>query len=773
MHTIDHHIERDHFVWALGSICQLNRVPFDANLLLQQFAPPYDLAGLIRAAQALGFKTGLQAVKAAMLTKQPLPCLALLRPAIQDSVTDDARIEPVFADAINGNQSDDANEGIALPAPSSPPSFTLALIIKADAEKVLFFEPGNQQPSVLSVADFQSRFTGQVLLFKNQINVTEADSDEDAVDSSSSPRPFGFKWFVPELLKHKAIWRDVLLASLVIQLMALATPLFTQTIIDKVVVHHTLSTLVVIGSALVVFMLFTAGLTWVRQYLVIHTGNRVDAVLGSQVFEHLFKLPTRYYEHRPTGVVVARIHGVETIREFISGAAVTLLLDLPFLVIFLAIMFYYSVPLTLVALGILSLIVALSLLVAPLFRDRLNQQFMLGARNQAFLTEYVSGMETVKSLQMEPQLTSKFGDMLAGYLAAGFKTKQLGNTYNVIANTLEQIMTLTILCVGAWLVMTRHDFSIGMLVAFQMFASRLSQPLLHLVGLWQQFQQADIAVKRLADVMNAPAEPYSIIPAREQGGPGLLQVSHLAFRYGDNLPFLYKDLNLSLKPGACVALMGPSGSGKSTLAKLMQGFYQPSDGQITIDGRDIRYLSANELRQHFGVVPQETILFSGTLYDNLILANPHATFEQVVQACKMAEIHEVIEKLPKGYQTEVGERGVGLSGGQKQRIAIARALLKRPKILIFDEATSNLDQSTAEHFAKTINAIKGQVTMLFITHQLPKGLQVDEVVKITPESQNNIPSNQHGKQQPSGEDKHFGVVAGGHAVAYEQELEGI
>ena len=266
-----------------------------------------------------------------------------------------------------------------------------------------------------------------------------------------------------------------------------------------------------------------------------------------------------------------------------------------------------------------------------LFRS-LNQQFMLGARNQAFLTEYVSGMETVKSLQMEPQLTSKFGDMLAGYLAAGFKTKQLGNTYNVIANTLEQIMTLTILCVGAWLVMTRNDFSIGMLVAFQMFASRLSQPLLHLVSLWQQFLQADIAVKRLADVMNAPAEPYSLIPTREQGGPGLLQVSHLAFRYGDNLPFLYKDLNLSLKPGACVALMGPSGSGKSTLAKLMQGFYQPSDGQITIDGRDIRYLSANELRQHFGVVPQETILFSGTLYENLILANPHATFEQVVQA---------------------------------------------------------------------------------------------------------------------------------------------
>ena len=491
MHTVDHIIEGDHFVWALGSLCQLNRVPFDPNLLLQQFAPPYDLAGLISAAQALGFKTGQQNVKVAALTKQPLPCLALLKPIVPtDKRVDESaslqRIEPVFikADDVSADKSAKLSELAGnQKAPAEPvPTIALALIIKADAEKVLCFEPSQQQPSVLPIADFAARFTGQVILVKSQPKV--AGNDADAADEAAKVRTFGFKWFVPELLKHKTIWRDVLLASLVIQLMALATPLFTQTIIDKVVVHHTLSTLVVIGSALIVFMLFTAAMTWVRQYLVIHTGNRVDAVLGSQVFEHLFKLPTRYYEHRPTGVVVARIHGVETIREFISGTAVTLLLDLPFLVIFLGIMFYYSVPLTFVALSILGLIVALSLLVAPLFRERLNQQFMLGARNQAFLTEYVSGMETVKSLQMEPQLTSKFGDMLAGYLAAGFKTKRLGNTYNVIANTLEQIMTLTILCVGTWLVMTRNDFSVGMLVAFQMFASRLSQPLLHGACQW-------------------------------------------------------------------------------------------------------------------------------------------------------------------------------------------------------------------------------------------------------------------------------------------------
>jgi subfamily B ATP-binding cassette protein HlyB/CyaB len=308
--------------------------------------------------------------------------------------------------------------------------------------------------------------------------------------------------------------------------------------------------------------------------------------------------------------------------------------------------------------------------------------------------------------------------------------RQLANSYNVIAGGLEQTLSLLILVAGAYMVMTSSDFTIGMLVAFQMFASRLSQPMLRLVGLWQQFQQANLSVQRLGDIMNAPPEPYSVLPSRLREGKGQIDIEHLSFRYGENLPFLYQDFNFSVKPGQVVAVMGPSGSGKSTLAKLLQGFYQPAGGTIKIDGNDIRYLSANELRHYFGVVPQETVLFSGTLYDNLLMANPHATFDQVVRACRMAEIHDFIEALPQGYQTEIGERGVGLSGGQKQRLAIARALLKQPKILVFDEATSSLDSATAEHFAATINQLRGKVTMLFITHALPRNLQVDEVVKI-------------------------------------------
>jgi ATP-binding cassette, subfamily B, bacterial HlyB/CyaB len=426
------------------------------------------------------------------------------------------------------------------------------------------------------------------------------------------------------------------------------------------------------------------------------------------------------------------MHGVETIREFVSGAAVSLVLDLPFLVVFLAIMLWYSWALTLATLAILATIVAISVAIVPAIRARLNHQFLLGARNQAFLTEYVSGIETVKSLQMEPQLKARYGDYLSSYLTAGFNTRQLSNTYNVLANTLEQLLTLLILVIGAWMVMGHDGFTIGMLVAFQMFAARLAQPMLRLVGLWQEFQQAAIAVKRLGDVMNAPAEPYSVLPARSSADLVEIELSDLSFRYAENLPYLYQRLNLRIRPGATIALMGPSGSGKSTLAKLLQGFYLPTDGQVRLSGRDARNLAANELRAYFGVVPQETVLFSGSIYDNLILANPHASFQQVVKACRMAEIHDVIERLPDGYQTTIGEHGIGLSGGQRQRLAIARALLKRPRVLIFDEATSNLDGETAEQFARTVNQLRGRVTMLFIAHQLPRALQVDEIVRLGP-----------------------------------------
>ncbi len=686
------------FLWASGTLCSLNRIPFDPHLISRQFPPPYHLASLLQALHALGLRASLQKIALRKLPADIFPCLAVLKASLTE---------------IN-----------------AVPANRLALILKSDGERLLVAEPGQQAPQPVGLEAFSHRHTGYILLAKKQA--------ESIDDPDTEPRAFGFRWFIPELLKYRNIWKEILLASFAIQLVGLAVPVCTQIVIDKVVVHHTVSTLVVIGIALFVFLIFNAAMGWVRQYLVLHTGNRIDATLGHKVFSHLLDLPLRYYQNRSTGVVVARVHGVETIREFLAGGLVTLLLDFPFLVVFLAIMFWYSWQLTLIALASLTLISILSFAITPIIRQRLNQQFMVGARNQAFLTEYISGMETVKALQMEPQLKSRFGDYLSEYLGAGFRSRNLSNTYNTAANAIDQAQTLAILCTGAWLVMHDSNFTVGMLVAFQMFSGRLSGPVLRLVGLWQEFQQADIAVKRLGDVMNAPTERASITPARANGNTqARIDVDGISFRYSDEHPWLYRDLSFQIQPGHCVVLMGPSGSGKSTLAKLLLGFHQPQEGSIKLDGRDIRHLASNELRAHFGVVPQETILFSGTIYDNLILANPHASFEQVTHACQLAEIHDAIEKLPQGYQTEIGEHGAGLSGGQKQRIAIARALLKQPKLLIFDEATSSLDSQTAEHFARTINKLKGQVGMLFITHQLPKGLMVDQAVLLGKEAAGN------------------------------------
>jgi subfamily B ATP-binding cassette protein HlyB/CyaB len=710
------HVDTQAALWLLASLAGFYRQPFDAELVIKRFAPPFDLPTLIEALEALGLKAGLAHwpdVRSSGLTALPLPAVALLTTPAPE--------------ATSRHCGEDES---ATAQPPAHPPLTPALIVQHGDDTLAWVKPGQSAPQTVAL-DAARTQAAPVLLLVAQAEPPISESLSKTESPETQKKPFGFSWFVPELLRHKRIWRDVLLASLAIQLVGLATPLFTQVIIDKVIAHHSESTLIVLGIALVVFMLFTSGMSWLRQYLVLHTGSRIDAVLGEKVLKHLLHLPLPYFEARPTGTLVARLHGVEQLREFISGAAVSLVLDLPFLLIFLAVMFAYSWQLTLIALGIMALIVTASLFMVPVFRERLDKQFLLGARNQAFLTEYLAGMATVKSLQLEPDVGKRYGTYLAQYLSAGFATKQVGNTYNVVANGLEQVMTLSILIVGAWLVMQPEaGMTVGMLVAFQMFASRMSQPLLRLVGLWQEFQQASISVKRLGDILDMPQEPFTLTPQRAAGGEGRIDIRDVGFRYSEQHPWRYRNLSLAIPTGKLTVLMGPSGCGKSTLAKLMQGFYWPQEGQVTLDGRDIRQLAANELRATFGVVPQETVLFAGSVYDNLVMAHPHASFEDVIAACKAAEIHEVIEKLPQGYQTEIGERGTGLSGGQRQRIAIARALLKRPKVLIFDEAISNLDQQTAEHFAQTINRLKGKVTMIFITHQVPKGLQVDEVVNM-------------------------------------------
>jgi len=710
--VFDSRIAHADLAWLLGSLCQIHRIPWSPALGLQQYAPPYAISSLIEAAGRFGLRLGQSHVRRLQDGNIHFPVIAFrsnVALGMSNPSNDSAEIRPI-------------------------------LIAKGDAKRILYFEAGSNEPKTATIEDLVTGTLDTMIL----LVAREESHAQESVGNSSAPSTasaeisshFGLGWFAKAMLKHRRVWRDVLAASMAIQIAGLVTPIFTQIIIDKVVVHQTLSTLAVIALGMVLFIAFSASMTWLRQYLVLHTGCRVDAVLGSEVFRHMLGLPLSYFERRPTGTLVARLHAVETIREFISGAAVALVLDLPFLIFFLVVMFVYSWQLTLVVVASLVLITAASFLVTPLLRSRLNKQFLLGARNQAFATEYISGIETVKSLQMEPHLHRRYDDYLAAYLSAGFSTRQVTNTYNVVVNVLEQGLTVALLCAGALLVMQGDGFTIGMLVAFQMFAGRMSQPMLRLASLWHDFQQANIAMRRLGDVMDAQTESVSAIPTRvtdaaSDGNPiGRVDIEKLHFRYRENMPWLYENLSCVLSPGRLTLLSGPSGAGKSTLAKLLLGFYPPALGSIRIDGRDIRHFAANELRQCFGVVPQETTLFSGTVYDNLIAANPLADFSGVVHACRIAEIHDVIEKLPQGYQTHLGEHGVGLSGGQKQRIAIARAVLKRAQILVFDEATASLDDATAERFAQTVNLLRGSVTILFIAHCAPRNLQVDEVLTL-------------------------------------------
>jgi subfamily B ATP-binding cassette protein HlyB/CyaB len=717
---------RQHFrsqdaIWIASSFCAIHRVAFDPALFTQRYPGAIDARALAQAADELGlaFEERTCSLQAALAWRLPVAITVHLRSGRTDSVNEAALQTRSNSKAgeLTGDASADS---------SDHPSVSWLLVLNATDSQVVVLEPGAASPAVLTPDALASRYAGLALSLAPKAQEV---ADPDGLQFRTAQ--FGLRWFIPELLKHRRIWREVLIASLVLQLMALAIPLFTQVIIDKVVVHRTVSTLVALGVGMGIFLVFTGILSWIRQHLVLHTGRKIDAVLGSHVFDHLLRLPPLYFQHRPTGVIAARLQAIESIREFIASAAVTLLLDVPFLLIFVAIMFWYDLTLTLIVLAILAIILAVSFAVAPIFQRRLNEQFRRGAATQAFVTEYVAAMDTVKSLQLEPQLNQRYRGLLAALLQANIATRGLANAYNTWSSSLEQLMTALVLIVGAWTVMSTTALTVGMLVAFQMFSARISQPLLRMVGLWQQWQQARLSIARLGDIMNAPAESYSLIPRRLGGaGAGRIEIEALAFRYDESLPYLFEHFDFNAQPGQLIAIMGPSGAGKSTLAKLLQGFYTPSRGRIRLDGIDHQHLSANELRSLFGIVPQETVLFSGTILANLELANPNASFEQVVAACKMAEIHSVIEALPRGYQTEIGERGIGLSGGQRQRLSIARALLKGPKVLLFDEATSSVDPATAEQLARTISALKGRVTILFIAHLLPRSLQFDHIVRI-------------------------------------------
>jgi subfamily B ATP-binding cassette protein HlyB/CyaB len=488
-------------------------------------------------------------------------------------------------------------------------------------------------------------------------------------------------------------------------------------VIDKVLVHKGMTTLHVLAIGMVALTLFDVVLGGLRTYVFSHTSSRIDVGLGAQLFRHLLALPLAYFEARRVGDTVARVRELSTIRQFLTGSAVTVVIDSFFAVVFIAVMVFYSPLLTLLVVGALPLYIVLSVLVTPIFRTRLNEKFNRGAENQAFLVEAINGIQTLKAMAIEPPMQRKWEEQLAGYVQASFRATTLGNTAGQIASCISKLTTIAIIWLGAQLVIT-GELSIGQLIAFTMLAGQVNAPVLRIVQLWQDFQQAGISVQRLGDILNQPVEASHPSRTTLPSLSGRVVFEDVVFRYRPDGPEVLRAVSFQVMPGNVMGIVGRSGSGKSTIAKLIQRLYIPERGRVLIDGIDLAQIDPVWLRRQVGVVLQENFLFNRSVRDNIALSDPGMAMERVVQAAKLAGAHDFILELPEAYDTMVGEHGCSLSGGQRQRIAIARALVTNPRILIFDEATSALDYESESIIQANLAQICQGRTVFIIAHRL-------------------------------------------------------
>src|SRR5215475_1659614 len=592
------------------------------------------------------------------------------------------------------------------------------LLGKVGDGKALVQSPLSPRPAMMTRAEFEAVWDGQLVLMTRRAGL---------VDLS---RRFDITWFLAAIHKYRQLLGEVLVASFFLQLFALVSPLFFQVVIDKVLVHRTLSTLDVLIIGLVAIAIFETILGILRTYLFSHTTNRIDVELGARLFRHLLALPIAYFQARRVGDSVARVRELENIRNFLTSSALTLVIDLFFTVVFVAVMFLYSPLLTWIVLGSLPLYIVISAASTPAFRQRLNEKFARGAENQAFLVEAVSGAETLKAMAVEPQMQRRWEEQLAGYVASSFRVLTLGNVASQTVQFVNKIAMAGILYFGAKLVI-EGDLTVGELVAFNLLAGRVSQPVLRLAQIWQDFHQARLSVERLGDILNTPAEPvYSPGRTALPAVKGDVAFEHVTFRYRIDGPEVLSDVTLKVPAGQVIGIVGPSGSGKSTLGKLAQRLYVPESGRVLVDGVDLVQVDPSWLRRQIGVVLQENVLFNRSIRDNIALADPAVPTERVVAAAKLAGAHEFILELPEGYDTIVGERGGSLSGGQRQRIAIARALMTDPRILIFDEATSALDYESERIIQQNMKEIAKGRTVLVIAHRLSAVRPADRIITI-------------------------------------------
>ena len=580
-----------------------------------------------------------------------------------------------------------------------------ALDVDGAVEKLLIQRIGDP-PQSLTLAEFREISDGRLVHVARKLAIGDAN------------RLFGLSWFYDAIFRYRRILGEVLLVSFALQLLGLATPLFFQVVVDKVLVHRGLSTLDVIAVGLGLALVFEVLLGGLRSYVFSHTTNRIDVELGARLFHNLLRLPLGYFGARRVGDSVARVRELENIRQFLTGSTLTLVLDVIFGGIFLAVIYLYSATLGWVVAASVPLYVLISVLATPALRVRIQEKFRRGAESQAFLVETVSGIETVKAMAVEPQMQRRWEEQLAGYVRAAFRVTSLGVVASQSAQLVSRAATLAILYFGAGLVM-RDKLTIGELVAVNMLAGQISGPVLRIAQAWQDFQQVKISVDRVGDILNTTPEP-----ARAPGSAarpalrGEVIFDDVVFRYRlDGRPALNR-LSLSIPAGQVLGIVGPSGSGKSTLTKLLQRLHLPEQGRVLVDGLDLALLEPTWLRHQVGVVLQESVLFNASIRDNIALSDPSFSMNRVLNAARLAGAHEFISELPEGYDTNVGERGGSLSGGQRQRIAIARALVVDPRILILDEATSALDLESEQAIQRNMRAIASGRTVLIVAHRL-------------------------------------------------------
>lgn len=591
-------------------------------------------------------------------------------------------------------------------------------LLQVSAAKALIFRTGAERPQTLDRAQFDASFTGTLVLMTTRERV------------AGSKRAFDVSWFIPALVRYRHILRDVLVASFFLQVLALLSPLFFQIVIDKVLVHKGLTTLEILAIGLFVVFVFDVVVGGLRTYLFAHTTSRVDAELGAKLFSHLTHLPLAYFQARRVGDSVARVRELDTIREFLTSSALTVVIDLVFAVVFLAVMYVYSPTLLLVVLITLPLYAIIVWIVAPLLRRKLDEKFARGAENQSFLVESVTGVETLKAMAVEPQMQARWERQLAGYVKTGFQAAMLANWGRQSIELVQKLSTVALLFFGAKLVID-GSMTVGELVAFNMLASNAAGPILRLAQLAQDFQQARIAVARLGDILNTPTEPQTS-PSRTALPPlrGNVRIEALTFRYRPDGREVLSDVDLEIESGEVLGVVGPSGSGKSTLAKLIQRLHTPERGRVLVDGVDLALVDPAWLRRQVGVVLQENILFNRSVRENIALADPAMPMEQVVEAAKLAGAHSFILELPQAYDTPIDERGGNLSGGQRQRMAIARAMAIDPRILIFDEATSALDAESEEIIQRNLKVMAKGRTVIIIAHRLSAVRQSDRIITL-------------------------------------------